>query len=57
MYFEVVTTDTGYQARIKDGNHEIIFTTQVYASKQSALHACNLVEQEAGGGPIYEVSE
>jgi uncharacterized protein YegP (UPF0339 family) len=61
MRFEVVTkrttNGTRYHARIKGGNGEIIFSSQVYAAKESAKHACEVVKRNAAGAPIVEVSE
>ncbi len=40
MHFEVVTkkttNGTHYHARIRGGNNEIIFSTQLYTAKESA---------------------
>jgi uncharacterized protein YegP (UPF0339 family) len=54
MYFEILRSTSGYHARIKDGNHRIIFSTQVYTTKQSAIHACELVKAGAAAAPIYD---
>jgi len=59
MHFEVVTkkttNGTRYHARIKGGNGEIIFSSQNYSAKQSATHACEVVQAQAGTAKIYEV--
>jgi uncharacterized protein YegP (UPF0339 family) len=52
MYFEIVHTQSGWHARIKDRNHKIIFWTQDYTSRQSAVHACELVKALAASAPI-----
>jgi uncharacterized protein YegP (UPF0339 family) len=57
MYFEIVKTAAGWHARIKGGNHEIVFVTEVYVSRQTAINACNTVQLGAGNAKIYEVSE
>jgi uncharacterized protein YegP (UPF0339 family) len=54
LYFEILRSTAGYHARIKDRNRRIIFSTQVYTSKQSAMHACELVKAYAGAAPIYD---
>ncbi len=54
MYFEIVFASGGYRARIRGGNHEIMFTTEVYTAKSSALNAINVVKGSAFGAPIYD---
>lgn len=54
MYFEIVSASGGYRARIRGGNHEIIFTTEVYTTKASARHACEVVKSNALLAPIHE---
>lgn len=54
MYFELVKTSAGWHARIKGGNHEIVFSTQVYTSKAGALNACQMVQNGAATASIYE---
>jgi uncharacterized protein YegP (UPF0339 family) len=54
MYFEIVSASGGYRARIRGGNHEIIFVTEVYTTKQSARHACEVVKNNAFSAPIYD---
>jgi len=54
MYFEIVdAAGGGYFARIRGGNHEIMFVTEVYAAKSSARHACEVVKANAYGATIY----
>jgi uncharacterized protein YegP (UPF0339 family) len=61
MHFEVVTkrfaNPVHYLARIKGGNGEIIFSSQKYAAKQSAIHACQVVQGHAASSKIYDVTE
>jgi uncharacterized protein YegP (UPF0339 family) len=61
MKFEVVTklyaSPVHYLARIKGGNGEIIFSSQKYAAKESAKHACEVVKANAASSPIVEVTE
>jgi uncharacterized protein YegP (UPF0339 family) len=54
MYFEIVSASGGYRARIRGGNHEIIFWTEVYTTKASARHACEVVKNNALLAPIHE---
>jgi uncharacterized protein YegP (UPF0339 family) len=56
MYFEIVKTNAGWHARIKGANHEIVFATQVYTSRQTAINACNLVKAGAASAKIYDVT-
>lgn len=54
MYFEIVRASGGYRAHITDQNHELIFWTEVYTTKASAKHACELVQAGARTAPIYD---
>lgn len=54
MYFEIVSASGGYRARIRGGNHEIMFTTEVYSTKASARHACEVVKNNALLATIYD---
>jgi uncharacterized protein YegP (UPF0339 family) len=47
MYFEIVSASGGYRARIRGGNHEIMFVSEVYTTKASARHACEVVKNQA----------
>jgi len=47
MYFEIVKASGGFRARIKGGNNEIMFETEVYNSKSSAEHAIDVVQKNA----------
>jgi uncharacterized protein YegP (UPF0339 family) len=61
MKFEVVTrTKNGpihYLGRIIAVNGEEVFSTQRYARKESAKHACEIVRDYAKGSEIVEVTE
>jgi uncharacterized protein YegP (UPF0339 family) len=57
MYFEIVKTTAGWHARIRGGNNETVFATQVYTARQTALNACYLVQNGASVAKIYEVNE
>jgi uncharacterized protein YegP (UPF0339 family) len=54
MYFEIVSASGGYRARIRGGNNEIMFVTEVYTTKASARHACEVVKANAFAAPIYD---
>jgi uncharacterized protein YegP (UPF0339 family) len=54
MYFEIVTASGGYRARIRGGNNEIMFVTEVYTSKSSAQNAINVVKAGAARAPVYD---
>jgi uncharacterized protein YegP (UPF0339 family) len=53
MYFEILAASGGGFARIKGGNNEIMFSSQVYTTKQSAIHACEVVKANAASATIY----
>ena len=54
MYFEILqATSGGYFARIRGGNNEIMFSSQVYTTKASARHACEVVKANAASATIY----
>ncbi len=36
------------------GNHQVLATSEMYASKQSAFSAINLVKSHAGSAPTYD---
>jgi uncharacterized protein YegP (UPF0339 family) len=59
MYFQLVKNKrTGrWHARIRGNNHEIVFSSQVYHSKESAINACAMVQRGAGAAKIYETEE
>jgi uncharacterized protein YegP (UPF0339 family) len=54
LYFEIVRASGGYRGHIKSANHELVFWTQVYTTKQSANHACELVKVYAGSANIVD---
>lgn len=54
MYFEVVSASGGYRARIRGGNNEIMFVSEVYTTKASAEHAINVVKNNAMLAPAYD---
>jgi len=54
MYFEIVSASGGYRARIRGGNNEIMFVSEVYTSKQSAKNAVAVVANQAGSALLYD---
>lgn len=55
MYFEVLNAaGGGYFARIRGGNNEIMFSSQVYTTKESAKHACAVVANNAKDALLYD---
>jgi uncharacterized protein YegP (UPF0339 family) len=55
MYFEILAANGGgWFARIRGGNNEIMFSSQVYTTKASAIHACQVVQASAAGAGIYD---
>lgn len=54
MYFEIVAASGGYRARIRGGNHEIMFISEVYTSKWAAQNAIGVVQQGARLAPVYD---
>jgi uncharacterized protein YegP (UPF0339 family) len=52
MRFEIKVASGGYRAYIIAANNETLFWSEVYVSKASARHACELVNQSRL--PIYE---
>ena len=54
MYFTVVRASGGFRAHIYGANHQLVFWTEVYTAKASALNAINIVRGGAGGAPVYD---
>jgi uncharacterized protein YegP (UPF0339 family) len=54
MYFTIQAASGGYRAYIKANNNEILFWSEVYTTKASALHAIQIVQNGAGGASTYE---
>ncbi|WP_217923764.1 YegP family protein [Miltoncostaea oceani] len=54
MYFEIVTASGGYRVRIRGGNHEIMFTSEVYVAKASAYNAIAVVKAGAASASVYD---
>jgi uncharacterized protein YegP (UPF0339 family) len=54
MYFEIVPASGGFRAHIKGGNNELMFSTEVYNSKESARHAVAVVAENAATALLYD---
>jgi uncharacterized protein YegP (UPF0339 family) len=54
MYFEIVRASGGFRAHIKGGNNELMFWTEVYATKESARHAVAVVAENAKDALLYD---
>jgi uncharacterized protein YegP (UPF0339 family) len=54
MYFVIVSASGGYRAHIYGGNNELVFWTEVYTRKQSAVNAVNMVVNGASTAPLYD---
>jgi uncharacterized protein YegP (UPF0339 family) len=44
----------GYRVRVKDGNNKLIFWTQVYKHKRSALRAIELMQTYASTAEVVD---
>lgn len=56
MYFTIVAASGGYRAHIYGANHELVFWSEVYTTKASAVNAIRMVQNGAGGAPAYDQS-
>lgn len=56
MYFAIVRASGGYRAHIHAANHEIVFWTEVYTRKSSAIAAAQLVQAQAAGARIVDTA-
>lgn len=56
MKFRIVTASGGYRAKIVGGNGEVMFTSEVYTTKQSAKHACEVVKANASTATIVDAA-
>jgi uncharacterized protein YegP (UPF0339 family) len=54
MKFKIRPASGGYRARIVAANGEILFWTEVYTTRASARHACELVKANAANAPIQD---
>lgn len=54
MHFKIKVASGGYRAYIIAANGATLFWTEVYTTKASARHACEIVKAGAALAPIYE---
>ena len=55
MYFQILRAQGGgFFVRIRGGNNETMFTSEVYTAKQSAVNAAHVVQGNALSAPIYD---
>jgi uncharacterized protein YegP (UPF0339 family) len=54
MYFEIVRASGGFRVRIRGGNHEIMFISEVYRNKHGAQNAISVVKAYAFSAPVYD---
>ncbi len=52
MYFTITLDGDGYRARAYGGNHQLVWWTEGYTSKQSALNAIAMLQAGAATAPI-----
>lgn len=53
MYFAIVAASGGYRVRIRGGNHETMMVSEVYTTKAAAVHAINVIKQNAASAAVY----
>lgn len=57
MYFQILkATSGGYFFRIKAANHETLCHSEVYATKDGAKNAIQVIKNDAGGAPTDDKS-
>jgi uncharacterized protein YegP (UPF0339 family) len=54
MYYEIVYASGGYRVHMRGGNHEKVFTSEVFVSKSGAYNAIGLVQSGAATAPVYD---
>jgi uncharacterized protein YegP (UPF0339 family) len=54
MKFKIVNASGGFRAKVVGGNGEPMFISEVYTTKQSAQHACQVVKVNATSAPIID---
>lgn len=54
MYFTIVWASGGYRAHAYGGNHELVWWTEVYPAKATAINAIAMLQQGARTAPIYD---
>jgi uncharacterized protein YegP (UPF0339 family) len=54
MYFTIKLDHDGYRARLFGANHELVWWTEGYDDKASALHAIELAMDTDRQTPVYD---
>ena len=54
MYFVIVSASGGYRAHAYGGNHELVWSTEVYTSKSGAQNAIDMLKEGAKEAPVSE---
>lgn len=55
MHFQILRAKGGgYFARIRGGNNETMFISEVYTAKASAQNAIDVVKAYAYNAPVYD---
>ena len=60
MYFDIFKDPQAqrpYYFVAKGNNNEPVFTSEMYASKQGALNAIDMVRREAEGAKVFDETE
>ena len=57
MYFTIRYDADGYRARCFARNHELIWWTEGYTNKASAVNAINLLKVYAEDAPVYDYTD
>jgi len=53
--FEVHDSRDGqYYAVFRAANNQVVWTTETYRAKQSAIDACHLIKREAPNAEVYD---
>lgn len=54
MHIRITTASGGYRTKLYGDNNEQMFVSEVYASKQSAIYAANVVKAQAASATVYD---
>jgi uncharacterized protein YegP (UPF0339 family) len=54
MYFTIKLDEDGYRARLWSANHRLVWWTQGYDQKASAVHAIELAMDTNRRTPVYD---
>jgi len=56
MYFAIVRASGGFRAHIYGRNHELVFWTEVYSTKASAMNAIHMVQFGAASAGVRDLT-